>query len=326
MREPRAKDPPEETDAYYHLITRAVAGEYLFADPDKEILRKHVWLVAERCGIEVITHGLMSTHLHIVVYAPKRVALPDEELLRRYALLHSGCSEWEERQADEIREMLAANGEAAAQWRAREMRKAGDISEYMKLLKQRYSIWYNRTHNRFGTLWASRFTSVQLEPGELVAQISAYVDLNAVRAGLCRDPKDYRFCGYAEAVAGSERARRGIQRGVGAANWEEAQRMYRMRLFIWAAKRSRKGVSLTAEERDAVIANQGELSKAEQLRCRCRYFTAGAVLGSQAFVMEKLQRFRRLTGRGEGMQPQPAGGAASGWMALHRVRISAAIG
>ena len=28
----------------------------------------------------------------------------------------------------------------------------------------------------------------------------AYIDLNAVRAGIVEDPKDYRFCGYGEAV------------------------------------------------------------------------------------------------------------------------------
>jgi hypothetical protein len=31
--------------------------------------------------------------------------------------------------------------------------------------------------------------------------MAAYIDLNPVRAGIVEDPKDYRFCGYAEAVA-----------------------------------------------------------------------------------------------------------------------------
>ncbi|MEM1223393.1 MAG: hypothetical protein AAGH40_11570 [Verrucomicrobiota bacterium] len=33
--------------------------------------------------------------------------------------------------------------------------------------------------------------------------MAAYIDLNPVRAGLVKDPKDYRYCGYAEAVAGN---------------------------------------------------------------------------------------------------------------------------
>ena len=34
-----------------------------------------------------------------------------------------------------------------------------------------------------------------------MAAIAAYIDLNPVRAGLCEDPKDYRYCDYAEAIA-----------------------------------------------------------------------------------------------------------------------------
>jgi hypothetical protein len=41
--------------------------------------------------------------------------------------------------------------------------------------------------------------------------VAAYIELNAVRAGLCADPKDYRYCGYAEALAkGCSLARQGI--------------------------------------------------------------------------------------------------------------------
>ncbi len=35
--------------------------------------------------------------------------------------------------------------------------------------------------------------------------VCAYVDLNAVRAGMVEDPADYRWCGYGEAVDGSNR-------------------------------------------------------------------------------------------------------------------------
>jgi hypothetical protein len=61
-------------------------------------------------------------------------------------------------------------------------------------------------------LWAERFKSVLLEGGEAVAAVAAYVDLNPVRAGLCVDPKDYRYCGYAEALgSGCSLAREGIR-------------------------------------------------------------------------------------------------------------------
>jgi len=44
--------------------------------------------------------------------------------------------------------------------------------------------------------WAERFKSVLLEGGEALAAVAAYIELNPVRAGLCADPKDYRYCGF----------------------------------------------------------------------------------------------------------------------------------
>ena len=80
----------------------------------------------------------------------------------------------------------------------------------MKELKQRFSIWFNRTHENHGTLWSERFKSLLVENNpEALKVVAAYIDLNPVRAGLCGDPKSYRWSGYAEALSGEEQAQRG---------------------------------------------------------------------------------------------------------------------
>jgi putative transposase len=82
-----------------------------------------------------------------------------------------------------------------------------DLSEAMKTLKQRFSMWFNRRHERVGTLWESRSKSVLVEgDAQTLMKVAAYVDLNAVRAGIANDPKDYRWCGYAEALGASTKA------------------------------------------------------------------------------------------------------------------------
>ena len=86
-----------------------------------------------------------------------------------------------------------------------------DVSVFMKLLKQRFTQWFNQQWGRKGTLWEERFKSVLVEgAGEVLATMAAYIDLNPVRAGIVKDPADYRWCGYAEATAGSRRAQRGL--------------------------------------------------------------------------------------------------------------------
>ncbi len=77
-----------------------------------------------------------------------------------------------------------------------------DLSEFMKTLKQKFTSGFNRQQGREGTLWERRFKSVLVEGSwNCILKVAAYIDLNAVRAGLVDDPKDYRWCGYGEAVA-----------------------------------------------------------------------------------------------------------------------------
>ena len=105
-----------------------------------------------------------------------------------------------------------STNDAAEAFRDKFFRRMWDLSQFMKTLKQRFTRWFNRTHGRRGTLWEERFKSVLVEDGHAARTMAAYIDLNPVRAGIVEDPKDYRWCGYAEAVAGKERAREGLQR------------------------------------------------------------------------------------------------------------------
>jgi len=58
-----------------------------------------------------------------------------------------------------------------------------------------------------------RYKSVQVEDSETaVRTMAAYIDLNPVRAGMVEDPKDYRWSGFGEAVAGGQSARAGLSR------------------------------------------------------------------------------------------------------------------
>ena len=68
-------------------------------------------------------------------------------------------------------------------------RRMNDISIFIKELKGRFAQWFNRRHGRYGALWAERFKSLLLEGGQAVATVAAYIDLNPVRAALCRGPQ-----------------------------------------------------------------------------------------------------------------------------------------
>lgn len=323
MRQARIKIPASESGAAYHCISRTVNGEWLFEDVDKEILRRQLWQVADYCGVQVITYTIMANHFHVLLNVPRREPVPDAELLRRYKVLYPKPTKYQTARLAVVEAELAGNGPEAVAWRRRQLALMGDVSQFMKLVKQRFSIWFNKSHRRFGTLWAERFKSVLVECEERVRQtVAAYIDLNSVRAGLVTDPKEYRFCGYAEAVAGGAAAREGIRSVTGGRAWDEAQAHYREVLFGRGAGIRAEAASISAAELQRVIDEGGRLPLTAVLRCRLRYFTDGAVLGSRAFVDEQLARYRQKTGRRERTGPRalPAWTGWSDWTTLRGLR------
>jgi putative transposase len=321
MRIPRIK--LANRTAVYHVISRVVGSERLLDDICRETLAKMIWKLAAFCGVEVITYCVMSNHFHILLRVPELPALTDAQLIERLEGLYgrNGTLTLLARQA------VAERGKIDADIRQGLLERMGDVSVFMKELKQRFSLWYNRHHSRFGTLWAERFKSVLVEdqPSSLEA-VAAYIDLNPVRAGLVDDPKDYRFCGYAAAVAGNVLARKGLMSFQKAeTSWSTCAATYRMRLFVGGGATHQSGkVILDKEKIKAVIEQGGELSLGQVLRLRVRHMSDGVALGTRAFVNEVFTLHREKFGarRKDGARPIRAL-ASIGLMALRDLRVRA---
>ena len=55
--------------------------------------------------------------------------------------------------------------QAADDYKAKYLARMWDLSGFMKLLKQRFTQWFNQKQGRKGTLWEERFKSVLVEDG-----------------------------------------------------------------------------------------------------------------------------------------------------------------
>jgi hypothetical protein len=137
------------------------------------------------------------------------------------------------------------------------------------------------------------------------------------------DPAEYRWSSYGEAIGGGAKgngktARAGLVRALrahqgacaDASLWaNDVAREYRKLLMAGAVeksetrigldgeietKRTRKGMS--AAEAESEQERAGELSRGRLLRCRVRYFTDGAVIGSKVFVNQAFASARERFG------------------------------
>ena len=339
--------------AIYHCISRVVGRDFVLEVDERERFRMLMRMCEKFTGCRVLSYCLMSNHFHVLLEVPPMPegGISDQELLQRLGAFYSEAQvaeivremeeaasvrkrgEFELPPVDEMgvpltpaQEKAMAKQQAARrveEIRSRYTRRMHDLSEFMKSLLERFTKWFNRTHSRSGTLWEERFKSVIVESGVAARTMAAYINLNPVRAGMVKDPADYRWSSYGEAVGGGtkgngKKARAGLVRawfcdqGVGleAEKWLEVSRLHRQLMGLALGRRpgrakvtgKGKGLGQSTMNTAEMLESKDngtvlkDLGMAKMLRCRVRYFTDGAVIGSKEFVNEAFANARERFG------------------------------
>ena len=329
----------ETKPAAYHCVARIVDRRFVLGDEEREKFRIFMRMQENFSGCRVLSYCLMSNHIHILLEVPPMAegGISDGELLKRLSAI------WSEAAvavlAKELGDAREAGDEAlAAAIHARHTYRMHSLSECMKTLLHRFTCWFNRTHQRTGTLWEQRFKSVIVESGIAARTMAAYIDLNPVRAGMVSDPAEYRWSSYGEAVGGGpkgngKKARGGLVRacmshqgaGFEAEKWKDVSRIYRRAMGLALGRKSGKAEvekqrrsQTAATEAEALEAKDNgtvlpDLKMAAMLRCRVRYFTDGVVIGSKEFVNEGFlaARERFTPKRKDGARAMKGGGSGA---------------
>ena len=68
-----------------------------------------------------------------------------------------------------------------------------DLPGHLRYLKWYYTQWARKKYGWKGPLWRERYRSLPIEDERYLAACGLYVELNPVRAGLCREPAEYPF-------------------------------------------------------------------------------------------------------------------------------------
>jgi len=297
----------------YHVMSRTCSGPdgtLMLDDLEKEGLRKLLSKMCDLFGIELLTYCVMGNHFHALVHVPdpkvwcQQFEGPqgEERLIEHLRGFYSKDFMW--RLLEELKALRKQGVERQAQERLDAFkRRFCNLGIWMQELKERFSRWYNRRHQRKGTMWMARYKSVLVEGSDRKGQsesrldalrtMALYIDLNPVRAGLVSDPGDYRWSGYSEAMAGSVRARAGlcyvVDGAKGKGRWRECGPAYRM--WLYDAGKTQRGATgevtkrgIDPVVREKVVAAFGKMEWGEMLMNRAKSFSEGAVLGGKSYV------------------------------------------
>ena len=279
----------------YHIISRVTDTDIHFTSGEKEYFLKLLEIFAKGFYVDIHTFCIMDNHFHILATCRESSAKKagKEELFRRYKKIYGKHNSPPPGSYASNGEIIADEDEGVERLRKR----LGSISRFVQELKQTFSHWYNKRHNRMGYLWNDRFKGVIVDRGEAQLSCSAYIDLNPVRAGIADRPEDYRWSSIGFGARRFQRARDLLislkqfkEDKVGVLKEEEVSFSF-YRCFVYESGgmiRKDKG-NISPELVSEVLKYHGKLGIGDMLKYRVRNFSEGLAIGSFAFI-ENIQK------------------------------------
>ncbi len=260
----------DDHPAVYHVMSRTCLDGYPLGPVEKDYLLAVMRKYAAIYFVEILGFCLMGNHFHLLVRMQPQGAVSDEEVLERYKTAFDGRDLPNPARVSFFRE------------------KWTSLSEFVREIKQTFSRYYNKLHNRRGFFWGGRFKSVIVEDGRTLINCLAYIDLNPIRAGIVERPEDYRWCSLGYHAQSNNRGGF-LSVDFGLVDWDiepgtERLRLYREYVYRSGALDSLKGKAMDERIVERASSTNFHYTPTDRLRMRTRWFTDSAILGSRAFI------------------------------------------
>ena len=175
-------------------------------------------------------------------------------------------------------------------------RRMYNLSQFVKTLKERISMWFNAKYGHAGSLWEGRFYSGVVEKDVVVkAVVAAYIGYNPVKAKIAVAPEQWRWSSYSLAVSESgpagERCRLMYEKMLGRP-WVEVratlESMFADKLPDSVSPENLKEwLDDYDEKKDETWRGAGEYRASQAIRATMRLFS-GAYIGRNAEFLERV--------------------------------------
>jgi putative transposase len=77
-----------------------------------------------------------------------------------------------------------------------EITHESNLSRFMKQLNLGYMFYYKKRYSYNGHLWQGRYKSLIISRDEYLIACARYIELNPVKAGIVKNPKEYQYSSY----------------------------------------------------------------------------------------------------------------------------------
>jgi REP-associated tyrosine transposase len=297
-----------------HIISRVVGKQFLLGKTEKEFFLQLLERLSSGFFIQIHAFVIMSNHFHILVTTLEKDAAKasEDELLSRYKIIYPKTPAPPQGRFNSCGQFFPDEDGGIMRLRKR----LGSLSCFVQELKQSFSRWYNKRHDRKGTLWSDRFKGIVLSRGEAQLTCSAYLDLNSIRANIVEKPEDYRWSSLGLRVRSPKRAMKllyplsiappnnvkeglltGTRFSLGPVILNSQSKddfsLYRKFVYITGGVKRKGSKSIDESLVESVIAYNGKLGIGDCFRHRVKNISEGLAFGDQEFVSQVQKRLMR---------------------------------
>ena len=78
----------------------------------------------------------------------------------------------------------------------------GNLSKMMQPFQTSYTVYFNKRHQRSGHVFEQRYKAFLVDKDNYLLEVTRYIHLNPVAAGIVERPRDYRWSSYRDYLAG----------------------------------------------------------------------------------------------------------------------------
>jgi len=270
-----------EQKTVYHVMSRTALDGLPFGDIENDELLKIIKRLSTVYFTDILGFCLLGNHFHILVRMFPGQDFSDSDIKNRHVAYYGNDIGLSDKNIEFFR------------------KKWSSLSEFVKDIKVTFSRYYNKKHDRRGTLWGERFKSLIVEDGTSLINCLAYIDLNPIRAGIVKRPEEYRWCSLAYHIQ-TKNKDDFLSMDFGLKEFgvmDAKKRLTRYRRFVYEAgaiRRSDGKSSVTIDKKVLEKERQSrfEITRLHRFRCRTRWFTDSGIIGTKEFVSTNYQRFK----------------------------------